>query len=134
MFLEWSAAFDTGIESFDVEHRELLGIFNTLYGRILAGHVDDAHVGECLDSVIAYAENHFAREEQVMAQHGYPGFEAHRRNHVALMNGVLKYRRKLDEQGSVSIELAEFIMNWFLQHTAKADREYAVFLKAHGVT
>lgn len=132
-FLDWSSSFETGIESFDSEHHELLRILNTLYERVVRGAADDDAVGQTLDDVLAFASEHFDREERAMRETGYPKLDVHRKQHRALLEKLMDYRRRLREHGNLSVEVTKFLIDWFLMHTTKEDKAYANHLKARGI-
>jgi len=74
--LEWKDEYSTGIEDVDDEHRDLIDIVNRLHGLMLA---EDSKltVPAFFDGLIKGVSAHFALEERIMDESGYPGFEAY---------------------------------------------------------
>ncbi len=69
--LEWRDAYTIGIEEVDHEHRELIGLINTLHA-LLEADRSAARVEEFLGEVLSDISAHFALEEKVMRGDGCP--------------------------------------------------------------
>jgi hemerythrin len=69
-FYEWTETMSVGVDLFDSDHKALIGLINRLH-ESLEGD-EPAPLGEIFDTLIAYAELHFAREEKGFRER-YPG-------------------------------------------------------------
>lgn len=54
-------------------------------------------LGKVLNELIDYTKTHFADEEQLMEEHGYPDYEKHKETHAELIEKLLELRAKFDE-------------------------------------
>ena len=76
-----------------------------------------------------YAENHFALEEEYMAQLGYPDIDTHIRAHDKFryeLNSMVKECHGFDDQ--FCLTLASFLRNWLTSHIFGIDKELEQFI------
>ena len=86
-FVEWTDDFSVGVPEIDRDHQTLLGLLNDLYDAVEAGVGHEA-VGRVLDGLALYVSYHFAHEEGLFLRAKYPGYERHRKQHLALTDTV----------------------------------------------
>ncbi len=131
--LRWSDAYSVNIGLIDRQHKQLVELVNQMFAALKSGHGKDV-VGQILADLVDYTQKHFAEEERMMARHGYPGLEEHKREHAALVRQVGEYAARL-EQGSVSVssELFNFLKGWLINHIQSVDKQYGPFLNQKGV-
>lgn len=116
--IEWRKEFETGIADVDHEHRELIGLINTLHDRIEA-EADKAQVQAFLGEVFAKISAHFALEETIMRKHGYDEYLAHKAEHEELIDQL---RDIMDEsEVDYSKALSGVIRDWFVNHFKSKD-------------
>ena len=86
-----------------------------------------------LDELTHLTETHFADEESLMAQAGYPGLADHRLEHQLLLAELMEFVRDV-QAGYASLEICHLLAlkDWFVGHVVLADREFADFLQASG--
>jgi hemerythrin-like metal-binding protein len=74
---------------------------------------------------------HFAAEERLMQQAGYPDLQSHKEAHEKLLAKVQDYQRRF--QGgdrSVTAEISQFLMtDWLVKHILGMDELYAPYMK-----
>lgn len=92
VFLEWQHDWESGDASIDEQHRELLRQGNKLIQQSLSNVSKDLITAQ-LDCVLDHVIKHFAYEEKVLIQIGYPEY----RNHVTLHKSLLKQALQLKE-------------------------------------
>lgn len=86
---EFTKELETGNTIIDKEHRELIDAVNKLMDACSSGKgLDQVH--KTSDFLNDYVKRHFAHEEQLQQQSGYPGFAAHKAFHE-------KYRQTLTD-------------------------------------
>ena len=125
---EWSNAYSVGIASIDSQHRTLFALGAELHAAMAAGE-GRAACAKILERLVRYTASHFAHEERLLRQHGYPQYEAHKAEHDALTKQVLHLQRNLMEnQAPITIQLLQFIKAWLAQHIQNSDLAYAPFL------
>jgi hemerythrin-like metal-binding protein len=127
-------AFDpslaTGFEHIDEQHRLFLDMLGELCARIEAGQHRQGLL-DALQGAGAYAASHFADEEALMTEWEYPDLAPHARLHETFrrMVGDLEARAG-GGPGIVSLEMLEFLGEWFIGHIRNEDQRFAVFARA----
>lgn len=131
--LTWDARYRLDIAEIDRQHQKLFALFNELYEAMQDGHGDEI-VGKILERVVDYTAYHFAYEEKLFREHGYPGDAAHRTEHAKLTEQAktLVARHKAG-QGDVALATLKFLCDWLNEHILGSDRNFAPFLIARGV-
>jgi hemerythrin-like metal-binding protein len=128
-FVAWEPGLSVGIQSIDEDHKKLLTLINHLQTAIYYPTGEDFE-RQALKELVDYTKYHFKREEDLMEQHGYPGFEGHRELHRKMITEVEGYLKsyETDPEGTVE-RLASFLKNWLIKHIQGTDQQYSPFLK-----
>ena len=130
---EWNDEFSTGIGTIDAQHRSLFGIARELHTAMAAGQARGV-LSKILDRLVQYTSMHFAHEERLMRQYGYPELEAHLKEHGALTEQVLKFQADFRTgRALITVQLLTFLKGWLEKHIKSADQRYAPYLKAKQV-
>ena len=126
--LAWDADYRIGVETIDAQHQRLFDIGNRFYAAWRARSGREA-LGRIFDELLAYTRYHFAEEEKLMQEIGYPGLAQHRRSHAELVELVGRFQRQLQSgaQG-VETEALEFVKTWLNIHVLEGDRDIGDFL------
>jgi hemerythrin len=129
----WTDRYSVNIAELDEQHQRLFRLIDELNRALAAGRGEIA-VDDILRKLVEYTIVHFATEEQLMDQHGYPGFSAHRFEHNVLTEKItsLQIEHRAGKPG-VAAALALFLQRWLEEHILKTDRQYSQFLNAKGV-
>jgi len=128
-FVRWDDSLSVGIADIDSDHKKLLGLINQL--QTAAHYKTDAEfTDKILNDLVEYTKYHFAREENMMSQHQYPGYEDHKKQHDAMVREVEKFIDEYRIDNTRTIEnVALYLKNWLINHIQGSDQEYAPFLK-----
>lgn len=128
-FFDWSDDFSTGIEKFDDDHKYLFNKVNELHSGLKSGFkISDMTF--ILDDLANYTKTHFAREESLMVEYGYPEYETHKAIHEKLLQKVADFQDRLAKGDTVfSLELLSFLKDWLTEHILKTDRKYGPFFQ-----
>ena len=132
--IDWNPSFSVGVALLDEQHKQLISMINLL---LLEPEATDRSetASEVLTRMTKYAEVHFATEEGLMAQHGYPELSSHMAEDIAFRNKVTGFwLNKLDRQPSVVADVHYYLQDWWTQHILTADMRYSSFYKEKGVT
>ncbi|WP_139370463.1 bacteriohemerythrin, partial [Xanthomonas axonopodis] len=78
--LVWQDDLNTGIEVIDHQHRRIVDMINQLH--VAQTSLQQLAVAEVIDELIDYTLSHFAFEEELMQEAGYPFSQAHQRVHA----------------------------------------------------
>lgn len=131
--IPWKEEYALHIAKIDEQHKKLVGYINQLYEAMLNGTSDEV-VAEILEGLTVYTINHFRTEEQLMFSCGYSDYHLHKKQHEELIEQVNFFKNKLlGSSYTVSIELAEFLKKWLINHIAASDKIMGKYLKEKGV-
>ena len=142
VFMRWTDRLAVGEDAIDTDHMILIALMNeaaALAERAkTAPRGDNAAgrkpLGEAVGRLLAYTDLHFAQEERLMDQCGYPDAKAHKAQHEALRTRAGELRRRLDAGDSVADELLMLVREWLFEHIQRADMRIGEHLAASGRT
>ena len=122
--LQWQENFRVGIEEVDHEHRELIGLINSLHAALggeRAGERVEAFLGEIFADIAA----HFALEERVMRERRYDALAEHKADHERLLDDL---RDIMDAQADGALlddaDLSARLSAWFGEHFQTHDARF----------
>jgi hemerythrin len=125
---EWHDGLLTGITQIDEHHRHLVGLLNATYRDFLR-HAPPELLNELFEELIDYATYHFAAEEQLMAESGYPQIEEHRLEHAGFIKQVNEMHGSFQEkQKPFFLEILAFLQSWLESHIVQTDGSLGRFL------
>jgi hemerythrin len=132
--VSWNSRFSVGVYLFDSEHKQLLELVNDFYDAVLA-RMDAHEILTILDSLIRFAESHFAHEEEFFDACRYGGADLHKAEHRRLSQ-ELQQLRGIGVCGDIRplvYDLNAFLVRWFTVHTDGPDREFCSELRKLGI-
>jgi hemerythrin-like metal-binding protein len=116
------------IPEIDSQHETLIGLINLLHETMLQG-ADRAALDALLSQLLEHTRNHFAYEEQLMSQHNYPGYEAHKSDHSRLMQHLVDLtERYKNGELLLSFAIVLELKGWAVVHIEKSDKQLGTFL------
>ena len=125
---EWTEEYSVGDPDIDEDHR---GLFE-LIERLQHAPYTDELIAEIIGELEDYARHHFAREEELMARVGYPGLDAHAREHrefVEWLDTVKStYRRAAESPFEVGDVVNTFLKRWLTRHIMEQDMKYRDYI------
>jgi len=131
-FLVWKDEYSVGIQAMDEDHHKWMYLINQLQTAIHY-QTGEEFENQALDAVVEYTKTHFKREEDLMTEHGYPGYEAHKAEHEETIAKVEGFLSAYESQGhEVLEELADFLKDWLINHIQVTDQAYGPFLRDKG--
>jgi len=131
--VRWSPRFSVYVAEIDAQHRHLVDLLNRLHDTALAGKAHH-QLGKILDELVAYAAEHFATEERLFAEHGYPDAAEHVREHRAFVKKVQQFQRDFHAgKAALSAQVLNFLGQWVRHHILRVDMKYADFFFSAGV-
>lgn len=130
-YLAWSRDLEIGIQEVDDDHRKLLSLINNLQTAIHYP-TGESFERQALHELADYTKYHFQREEEMLQKSGYPGYEAHKKEHEAMVRrvGELLAAYDRDPEGTVE-ETASFLRDWLVKHIMGSDHAYGPHVKQH---
>lgn len=116
----------TGVDEVDDEHRELLGLGNRVYLLSRNDDVTADQVFAALEDLTEHARAHFATEERLMDDVGFPGAAQHRTIHGRMLDYLAEMADLVPASPlTVAIKLEKFFGSWFVWHMQRDDAELA---------
>ena len=116
----------------DQQHGELLRLIEELRAaKNLGWDLED--ISRLAGKLTEAAIIHFATEEKLLGDYGYPGLSKQKKEHDGARAELLKLKEKWAgsplEWGE---KMVEFLDRWLIEHMEGADLAYAEFLKDQG--
>ena len=131
--ISWSHDLLIGHDLIDADHQDIFETAKRLQAEIMEDEPEYSIVGEVLVELIDHTGSHFAREEALMQEVGFPDYEAHKREHTLLMQKVNDLHRQfMDGRRNLSVEVASFIQYGLVRHIMKSDMELGRHMHAAG--
>ncbi|HLO79295.1 MAG TPA: hemerythrin family protein [Magnetospirillum sp.] len=127
--LVWEEEYKIGNDEMDAQHLILFALLNQM-----TVNIDSGRPGDCLQDVLtalgAYIDYHFAHEEALMKEWGYPGLEEHAAGHAQFVAEVKRLQSLVSgaEVNKAAVRVRAFVLDWLLGHILKTDADYARFI------
>jgi hemerythrin len=129
-FALWSSTYETGHPEVDRQHQRLFSMINEFH-EAMSRHQGREILGPLLGDLAAYTLEHFAAEEALMRENGFPDLERHQLLHAELAQQVNDYLLRFSEgYFTLPTTLARFLANWLKQHIRKEDVAFIAWLNA----
>jgi hemerythrin-like metal-binding protein len=128
--ISWKSEYSLGIEKVDRQHQHMFEIINKIIG--CCGPSGDTNlVADTIEEMVNYAREHFADEEMLMRQYGYPNLDAHKKEHNYFIDTTAELAVGfMNNKNTTGGEIAEFLSIWLTNHILKTDMKYKELLKA----
>lgn len=128
MGIQWSDDLLTGIDLIDRQHQELFRRLNMFLDACDTGKARDELLG-LLRFLNDYISKHFADEERVQEELGFPFREEHRKHHRAFIRDFTELKRRFLLDGATPAlvgDLNRVCVGWLLDHISEKDRMFAL--------
>ena len=132
-FVVWTEKMSVGVALLDDDHKKLISMLNDLHDGISSGHGTE-RLEKVLDGLVSYVGSHFAHEEELFAQTGYPAASEHIPEHRALAKLALDVQARYNKGqfDALSLETLDYLKNWLNEHVLGSDKKYMKHLRASG--
>lgn len=131
-YFEWDPSLETGIEQIDDQHRSLFALANELHEAVV-GNDDPELVENAVYALTEYVTQHFADEEALMLDAGFPRLNWHQTLHRDLTAETLRIAaRYFNGEDVLPAELAPFLTAWLTEHIREVDMLVARYLRETG--
>lgn len=119
--------FNTGIESIDDHHRQIIKLLNCA-SENLVGNPCAEEQFRAIEELIDYTDYHFKAEEHWMKEAGYPGYLGHLEQHMSFTTRAVVIRQDLTRGlKNLPLEVLTFLGNWLIYHI-EADAGFALYV------
>ncbi len=132
---QWDMEMNIGVAEIDEQHEYLTGVLNTLCQSFAQG-TDKEILEETISQINDYGRYHFETEERYMRQfeNEYPDYIAHLEAHQEFFEKVVSFLLDYVEgKDSITIELLNYLVDWWFQHINGMDKGLGKFLQQKGV-
>ncbi|HTW70668.1 MAG TPA: bacteriohemerythrin [Acetobacteraceae bacterium] len=119
----WSTANEVGVRQMDAQHAHLFDLLNVLAEALQNGREPKPPFREFIGAVA----RHFADEERLMVEAGYPSAARHREEHQRLLAEVAGL--VLDGQDVSASLVLRYLQDWLCRHIDGFDRDFAGYFK-----
>ncbi len=124
----WTPDCSVGVPELDLQHIQLFRLVAQLQERVETGQSGRA-LADAFTALAHYARTHFAAEETVMREAGFPGAGEHAAEHERFGRKVGYFARSLQlGKPGVGREVVEYLHSWLVDHVRSRDRAYALHL------
>lgn len=130
MDLTWKHSYETGSERIDNEHRVFLDLVREFVDEV-GNQADHNLVLRLSHEIYKYADFHFFSEERIMTKIGYADNKHHSSVHKELLNDLRQYIVSLSLDTSQALNMAKFLIRWFISHTVNEDSKLAASIAAY---
>lgn len=124
-----------GIALIDDQHRQIIERVNQIAGAVATGAKKET-LKEILEDMLLFVCEHFAVEERLMAEHGYPDMEGHIQEHLKMyqqLNNLVKTVLRTTGRDKAAL-VSAYLSDWAERHILLADKELGGFLAARGLS
>lgn len=114
-----------GYYAIDDDHQEFVSLLNQL------DVANNADFPALFRQLFEHTEQHFARENQLMQDYGFPAEDAHKGEHMRILGEFKQFQSKVDK-GMVAfgrLFVREVLPQWFMLHTATMDNALAAYMR-----
>ena len=120
-----------GVSEIDQQHKLLFGKFNDLLAAWVDGKGAD-EVTQLFNFLDVYIVSHFADEEHLMRQIGFPEVCHHCQEHQAFTRQFATFKDRLrleGPSGNLVTSVSMTMTKWLIKHISSMDRAIGLFVK-----
>jgi len=131
MALQWDESLVLGFEEIDNQHKSIFEHFEKLSEVVRQGKSNEV-IGELADFLFDYTRMHFATEDRIMVEYGYPKIEVQRQEHGEFSRDSTERKKRIEQDGAtreVAIETTGKLLRWIIQHIKQHDKEMVAYVK-----
>jgi hemerythrin len=130
--INWLSRYQTGIAEIDAQHMLLYEVVNDLIDSFRRGDPNDQVAG-VVNFLVTYTLEHFDSEEAWMERQGYPGLEAHRKEHQDLILRISALKQRIDEGERPIMEVMILLADWLEYHIHDYDQAFAEYSRGENL-
>ena len=126
--IKWKKEFSVDIKKLDNQHKKIIKILNDMF--MLQGKgKNEKEIEKLLGNLHEYIKEHFRTEEGYMLEHHYSGYDIQKQEHNHFIDRLCEFQKEyLKYHRLTTINLFNFVWDWFSQHILKLDKQYSAFL------
>ena len=115
----------------DQQHQKLVGLVNEMVDCV-NGWDDDARIRlvGLLTAFYNVSENHFSREEMLLARIDYPGLSEQQRSHESYAEKFSWFIAQDNKSDQYRHDFVKLLLDWWSRHILVEDMAYKAYLEA----
>ncbi|GJL81340.1 MAG: hypothetical protein DHS20C01_09740 [marine bacterium B5-7] len=132
---------DVGVNAINRQHLRLATYaieFNQIADELIGReptNQDWRKMDAVFSRVMRYVETHFREEEELMREHGYPGFDSHKRLHDRFIEDLVKVQSQINNRKvAFKKKFGTMLWDWLIHHINEEDYKYRQFFRDKGLT
>lgn len=132
MAILWNEGLSVNVAEIDNQHKELFNRINNLLNACTQGKGSE-EIKRTINFLSDYVITHFGTEERLMVRYKYPDYASHKEKHEKFNKefAELKMRIQKEDAGLLTtLGTNHLLIDWWLNHIGKVDKELGAFLKA----
>ena len=143
VFFQRQPEFSVNIAEIDRQHKRLIDLVNQLHDAIEKSNqlatMDSVlremnTITSVINEMLDYAIYHFSTEEKHMLDYHYPQYDQHKEEHLSFIENIKTFEHDFQKTKTrLSLDIAEFIMNWWQEHILNTDKQCGTFLHQNGL-
>lgn len=130
--LPWNKNFETGNSIIDAQHKVLVDLLNNLAVTLV--NQDEVKLNTTFDELIAYANMHFADEEEIWLKYfpDDPWFLSHKKTHTSFLPSVMDIKKNVsgDTLTETTEKIVRYLLQWLVFHIIDTDKRMVIALNA----
>ncbi len=126
----WTDDLTVGIDEIDNQHKALFEQLEKLLDACVAGR-EREEVVTMLCFLDQYVVTHFATEEGLQREYGYPGYEQHRAEHAEFLRRINRFVEEVTTSApsrDFVLRVNQTLIDWLKSHILTVDKEASEFL------
>jgi len=128
-WISWKEDYLIGVETLDNDHKTLFGLINEFHDAFQQSR-QRRDLVNILNRLVAYAEEHFDREEAAMKSHDYPETDNHHLLHEELFDTIFALNTRIETDSlPLDREIIAFLKHWLSSHILEHDLQFAYFIR-----
>jgi hemerythrin len=132
--INWKPQFSIDGGVIDEDHKTLIRLINEFNAGIASFITADKMIPN-LKALTEYTQEHFKREEELLAKTDFPLLDDHKKKHQAVIqqfNGLKLKALKTTEDTitDVAVEISKFLQGWLSGHVIESDLPFRSYMDA----
>lgn len=127
---------ETQSEIMNHDHKEFVDILNSIITLATdENNKNENAIDAALDKLLIHTEEHFSKEEALMAQANFPPYPVHKAEHeriLKILKDSISHWQLNRDRETLHPLLQELLPEWFIQHVSTMDKVTAEFLARTG--
>ena len=122
----WRSTYKTGNAIVDRDHKEIFGMVERLLENDFGSRSEKVEIA--VGFLLDYVAKHFANEERLMDESGYPQAILHKKQHSDFAQAANLLAKKIHTNLAsidLSLEVNNTIVKWLAEHVMGSDRDLA---------